>query len=245
MICPNCAKANIYGHSPHLWSPQTSLSIGRSTNNRVLDPFLEGAYQVIKYIGFNAVNLVAAYCVVKTIRSDPGRVPLVWDFTKAQSRKYCLLCHNFKVQNHPLFKARSVSSLFHLWEVCPQHGPSLSLVGQLYWLLQSQNLHALSHIWLDHADDRHWVELQQTDRLSVADERWVGGDLRASHGVHTDDVWDGHLFPKVRLPIFSIERFHLSLMINNMTTIEHLEKKRALFPDNSSNKYDKGCLINW
>ena len=51
----------------------------------------------MKYIGFNTVNFLAAYCIIKTIRSDPGRVPLVWDFSKAKSKKYCLLCHNFKV----------------------------------------------------------------------------------------------------------------------------------------------------
>jgi hypothetical protein len=56
---------------------------------------------MIKFIAFNAVNFMAAFCIIKTIRSDPGRVPLVWDFSKAQSKKYCLLCHNFKVRSSP------------------------------------------------------------------------------------------------------------------------------------------------
>ena len=54
-------------------------------------------YIYAEIVLFNILLGLTMYCIVKTIRTDPGRVPLVWDFSKAIVKKYCLLCHNFKV----------------------------------------------------------------------------------------------------------------------------------------------------
>lgn len=40
-----------------------------------------------------------SYCIYKTVNSDPGMVPIIWDFSSCRNKKYCLICNNFKVSN--------------------------------------------------------------------------------------------------------------------------------------------------
>lgn len=64
----------------------------QSTNNII-------TIQVHNLIIFNLLFAMLIYCIVKTVRSDAGRVPLVWNFSLVDTKKYCIPCHNFKVRH--------------------------------------------------------------------------------------------------------------------------------------------------
>ena len=61
----------------------------------------DGLHKTIIFIVFHMIFGMAVWSIIRSIISDPGKVPIFWGFffddPESKKRRYCLICHIFKV----------------------------------------------------------------------------------------------------------------------------------------------------
>ena len=77
-------------------------------------------------IAFHIFFGMLLWSMIRSIISDPGRVPIYWGFFAEESdnrkRRYCLLCHSFKPERYLLHNvgviiALLVLDVFSIWTI--------------------------------------------------------------------------------------------------------------------------------
>ena len=86
--------------------------------NKVINIFTIDKEKTITFLTFyNIICFLLIWSLIKTMISDPGRVPLYWGFflndPESKKLRYCLICHIFKVK-FIINLARERSSLLNL-----------------------------------------------------------------------------------------------------------------------------------
>mmetsp|Transcript_2893 Transcript_2893/g.274 ORF Transcript_2893/g.274 Transcript_2893/m.274 type:complete len:128 (+) Transcript_2893:169-552(+) len=66
----------------------------------VIDHYSDRSWFIPYVLFFNIIFILLIWSLVKTMITDPGRVPAFWGFyiekSEFKKRKYCLICHIFK-----------------------------------------------------------------------------------------------------------------------------------------------------
>lgn len=61
---------------------------------------LRPSYFAVGMVVFHIIFFLLLWSMIRSICSDPGRVPIYWGFfldeKETKKRRYCLLCHSFK-----------------------------------------------------------------------------------------------------------------------------------------------------
>jgi len=179
---------------------------------------------------------ITAY--LQTILRDAGKVPLFWGFyidqNETKSRRYCLICHLFKPErsHHCSACNRCVLNMDHH---CPWLNNCIGFNNRKYFLLllfyglalKLQVLVFYFPVWLDYSSQI------------------------------IQNSFQGHFYPNYLTTVVYIMnavmictlgiffRFHVKLVFQNMTTLEHMDRKRDSLIKNDMPNYDMGPYYNF
>ena len=82
-------------------------------------PMMNFLQAIISGVLFNIMFFMLLWSLIRTIISDPGKVPVFWGFflddPESKKRRYCLICHIFKPErcHHCSTCARCVLNMDH------------------------------------------------------------------------------------------------------------------------------------
>jgi len=193
-------------------------------------------YIHITIMHINIILLLASF--LQTIISDPGKVPLFWGFflddPDHKRRRYCLICHIFKPErsHHCSACNRCVLNMDHH---CPWLNNCIGFYNRKYFLLLLfYAIVSMAEIciyylptWLEHI-------------IFILDNRF---------SVPANPYYLTVIFYLINTGMFIVVsmffRFHVTLVIQNLTTIEHMDRKRGNEARNEVVNYDMGVYYNF
>lgn len=190
------------------------------------------------HIGFlHTALFLLLSCFFQTIISDPGKVPLFWGFflddPDNKRRRYCLICHIFKPErsHHCSACNRCVLNMDHH---CPWLNNCIGFYNRKFFLLllfytiliKAETMIYYLPIWIRH------FETIIDDRLIASVDHYL--------------TFVCYMINCGMLIVISMFfRFHLTLIRDNMTTIEHMDKKRGAEARSEAVNYDMGVYYNF
>lgn len=177
---------------------------------------------------FHAVFALQQWSLITVIFADPGAVPLHWGFhvgdSESKRRRYCLMCHVFKPErcHHCSACNRCVLNMDHH---CPWINNCVGFNNRKAFLLTLFYSSLLA------------ITIAVGSLPSAYDAVW---------NLQYEPAWPGLSFIGVELcSVFftviltAFLRFHLRLVLQNLTTIENLEKNEV------RHNYSAGPMQNW
>jgi len=188
---------------------------------------------------FNAFGILFLISFFQTIISDPGKVPLFWGFflddPDHKRRRYCLICHIFKPErcHHCSACNRCVLNMDHH---CPWLNNCIGFYNRKFFLL------LLTYAILAKFDI---TIVYFMDWFNLAREL-----LSSSDAVYP---WNSAYLMMICYPLncvmfvvlITFFKFHIQLIIDNMTTIEYMDKKRGPEARHEAINYDMGFYYNF
>jgi len=173
---------------------------------------------------------------VQVILSDPGKVPLYWGFflddPDHKRRRYCLICHTFKPErcHHCSACNRCVLNMDHH---CPWLNNCVGFYNRKFFLL------LIFYVLLCKFIVAVYYFVDMIGVLFFLFEKQLDTPFFPHVMTLLAYILNCVLF--VVLSFFY--SFHVKLVISNMTTIEHMEKKRSNEPVTVN--YDMGLYYNF
>jgi len=174
----------------------------------------------------------------QTIISDPGKVPLFWGFflddPDHKRRRYCLICHIFKPErsHHCSACNRCVLNMDHH---CPWLNNCIGFYNRKFFLLLLfYTITSMAEIFIYYFPT--WIE----NIVLIFDRRF-----EAPFNPYYLTVVCYLMNLGMLIVVSMFFRFHLTLINQNMTTIEHMDKKRGADSKNDAGNYDMGVYYNF
>jgi palmitoyltransferase len=188
------------------------------------------AFLVIFHIVFGLM----LFSFLQVIASDPGKVPLYWGFflddPDHKRRRYCLICHIFKPErcHHCSACNRCVLNMDHH---CPWLNNCVGFYNRKFFLLLIFYVIVCKGILALYFIPTVFDNIVELYQYGLETPFFPTVLTLLSY------VLNGILLTIMSF-FFS---FHVKLVISNMTTIEHMEKKR----NNEVTNYDMGLYYNF
>ncbi|KAM3147807.1 hypothetical protein pb186bvf_000135 [Paramecium bursaria] len=204
-----------------------------------IDLFPISISQICYLISFTCCSFMLLWSLVKTMMTDPGKVPQNWGFfldqNEQRKRRFCLNCHLFKPErcHHCSACNRCVLNMDHH---CPWINNCVGFYNRKFFMQM------LFYVILDSFMGlfglfiglrQEYINIQNDDFQLIKTLL-----ILIAFGV-------------CGLAIFLITRFfkmHIDLVLENRTTIENLERKRSEEQGQNQedkNPYDLGHYYNW
>ena len=187
---------------------------------------------------YNIIFILVGWTVYATAKSDPGQVPLYWGFyigdADSKRTRYCLMCNVFKPLrcHHCSMCNRCVLNMDHH---CPWINSCIGFYNRKYFI-------------------------QMVFYLIIAIISTILGNLTTTYNLVYDTVLNyksiefnfKYSLRFIYVIIYGIDlvmgvilcqffKFHITLILENKTTIETLDHKGKEF----HSKYDRGKWNNW
>jgi palmitoyltransferase len=181
---------------------------------------------------FHLVFVMQQGSLITVIFSDPGSVPLHWGFhvgdSETKRRRYCLMCHVFKPDRS------------HHCSVCNKC--ILNMDHHCPWINNCVGFHNRKSFLLTLLYSTLLAFFIACGSVSPA--YTAVHSLLQSEGAWPELGYIGVCLCAVffTLVIGAFLRFHVGLVLSNVTTIENLEKTDA---HNSPSNYNLGIKLNW
>jgi len=185
--------------------------------------------RVFYLVFFHLFFFMFVWSFIQTMITDPGRVPIHWGFhlddTEIKKKRYCLICHIFKPErcHHCSVCNRCVLNMDHH---CPWVNNCVGFQNRKFFIL------LLFYAYLT-------LILAYTGMLSsvVHSVKELWNNFEKSQ--IADDICVLIAFSLLSILFVLLTfffKYHISLLLQNTTTIEDLERKRS----NSIASYDAG-----
>ena len=187
---------------------------------------------------YNLIFALVGWTVYATAKSDPGQVPLYWGFyigdSDAKRTRYCLMCNVFKPLrcHHCSMCNRCVLNMDHH---CPWINSCIGFynrkffIQMVFYLIIAVISTVIANFWstynLIYETVLNYKQIEFNFIFSI----------KVLHTV----IYLIDLVMSVILSQFF--KFHITLILENKTTIETLDHKGKEF----HSKYDKGKWNNW
>jgi len=192
------------------------------------------------------IHLVAMHIILvlflisyfQTILRDPGRVPLFWGFfiddADTKTRRYCLICHIFKPErcHHCSACNRCVLNMDHH---CPWLNNCIGFYNRKYFILLLSyalvlKLEAAIYYFSTFARDFEDVVMHSSTAPAYPDYITLVV----------------YILNAVMLGVLTVFfRFHVKLIVKNLTTLEHMDRKRDPLLKKEAINYDMGVYYNF
>ncbi|KAL4466515.1 hypothetical protein ABPG72_000722 [Tetrahymena utriculariae] len=185
------------------------------------------------FIIFNLLFIMLFWCLIRTMISDPGKIPTFWGFyfddPEHKKRRYCLICHIFKPErcHHCSICGRCVLNMDHH---CPWLNNCIGFQNRKFFFLLIFYVNVAVWYILGGFLPFVWKILSNL-RDFKAENLWV--------------LIPFSIFIPFSIIIFNFFLFHYRLIARNMTTLENLDRERNKEPLNAPSKYDLGFKYNW
>lgn len=185
---------------------------------------------------FNILFIMSVWTLYVTVSSEAGQVPLYWGFYVGDSdnkrRRYCLMCNVFKPErcHHCSICNRCVLNMDHH---CPWINNCIGFFNRKYFIqmLFYFNLTLLFIIIANFKFSFDAVLKIITNRINLKED--------LTENLLNIFIYFLDLVALVVITLFF--KFHLSLIFENKTTIETIDKKG----ENFESEFNLGYYKNW
>ena len=187
---------------------------------------------------YNIIFILVGWTVYQTAKSDPGQVPLYWGFyigdSDTKRTRYCLMCNVFKPLrcHHCSMCNRCVLNMDHH---CPWINSCIGFYNRKYFI---QMVFYLIIAVISTVIANFYTTYNMVHEI-VINYKQIKFEFNFYVKLLYAVVYIIDLIMTVILSQFF--KFHITLILENKTTIETLDHKGQDF----HSKYDKGKWKNW
>lgn len=196
------------------------------------------SWTYIHIVVMHTLIFMLLFSFLQTIISDPGKVPLFWGFflddPDHKRRRYCLICHIFKPErsHHCSACNRCVLNMDHH---CPWLNNCIGFYNRKFFLLLLfYTITSMAEVFI------YYLPTWFRNVIFIFDRRF-----EAPFNPYYLTVICYLMNLGMLIVVSMFFKFHITLIAQNMTTIEHMDRKRGAESKNDSGNYDMGMYYNF
>ncbi|KRX05905.1 Thioredoxin-like fold [Pseudocohnilembus persalinus] len=205
--------------------------------------FERGLFFYVYVVIFNILFFLLLWSMAQTMWTDPGKVPLYWgyflDENENKKKRYCLICHIFKPErcHHCSACNRCVLNMDHH---CPWITNCVGFNNRKFFILM------LTYIMICDILAVFPMCYESYKIIEKIDQFFHGDDVEIYWFSNLLIICGTLLALAAVFVIGNFYKFHLTLVFNNSSTIENLDRKRqgSKSTGNQTN-YDMGYYYNF